>query len=346
VSDQPEIYRHPARPEWGNGILIGERENKLILHWEDGLEHAVASAFRDRLEIVEMSAEDTDRINEAVTSQRNQALKAAERAKLRVARKPRAPRPPKLSFAEQLTKFQAAYPGGFTDSAYLASERGITDGATVAGSRQAAIELAAATLGPDAFGDAEAVYQAALTLIGATTLVFPIEGVIPFRGMQAEHRPGFAAALRDLLHGDGPMATRLDSYVAALQLTDSKGEAKRPTWPLVTILPALYAPATCAFVKPKLLQEQAAILAVNVNYQPLPSGAVYDQFGAVLKAVDQKLREAGLEPRDLMDVAAFVWATLAVKKAPKPKKPKKSKAKADGAAEPAAADADGAAPTP
>jgi hypothetical protein len=316
VTERPTIYRHPARPEWGHGILVEERDAKLILHWEDGQEHVVAAAFRDKLEAAALPDDDAVRIDEAVRGMRAKKVKADEKARNRAKAKPRASKAgPRLTFDEQLARFAARFEGGFAGVEFDERERGVRDGAALEGQRQAAITLAGSLLAAGALADAEATYEGALRLIGATTLVFPIEGVIPFRTMKPEVRAGFAAALRDLLHGGGEHAERFDRFVAALQIEDGKGGAKRPTWPLATILPALFDPASHAFIKPKLLQEQAAILGMPVNYQPLPSGAVYAEFRAVLEAVARRLREAGHAPRDLMDVAAFVWTTLAPAKA-------------------------------
>jgi hypothetical protein len=313
VNERPTIYRHPARPEWGHGILVEERDAKLILHWEDGHEHVVASAFRAKLEPAELPDSDAKRINDTVRGLRAKKMKTDEKARNRAKVKPRSSTrvQARLSFDEQIARFRGLYPAGFEDIGYLEKERGIRGGQPIDGGKQAAMDQAQTLLAPSALDDAEAGFEAAQKLLGATNLVFPIEGAIPFRGMQADNRPAYVAALKDLLHGDAPFAARFDQYVAALRIEDAKQVAKRPTWPLATLLPALHQPARHAFIKPKLLQEQAGALSMTVNYQPMPSGAVYGEFLAVLEAVDRKLREAGLVPRDLMDVAAFVWTTLA-----------------------------------
>lgn len=322
MNERPTIYRHPARPEWGHGILVEERDAKLILHWEDGQEHVVASAFRDKLQPAELPDADATRIDETVRGMRAKKIKTDEKARNRAKVKPRPGKvQARLTFDEQVARFTGKFPEGFVGGAFDESERGVKAGAPIDGQRQAAIDRAKTDLAAGALGDPDAAFETALALLGATTLVFPIEGVIPFRTMRAEHRAGFATTLRDLLHGEGAHADRFDRFVAALLIEDGKQVTKRPTWPLATILPALHDPAKHAFIKPKLLQEQAAVLGMPVNYTPLPSGAVYAEFVAVLEAVDRRLREAGHKPRDLMDVAAFVWTTLAPVKVAAPAVP-------------------------
>ena len=88
-----KFYRHPAKPEWGRGVLIAEREGKLILQWEDGAEHAVAIAFRDRLEVFELSEEEAQEVSDRVRGHRSRKIKAQERDKARAARLKAAPSP-------------------------------------------------------------------------------------------------------------------------------------------------------------------------------------------------------------------------------------------------------------
>src|SRR5262249_10962234 len=135
-------------------------------------------------------------------------------------------------------------------------------------------------------------------------------GAIGLKAMRDAARPVFTEALRDLLHGTSNYGERFDRFVAAVQLADKEGKLKRPGWPLVTLLPALLHPAEQIFVKPQLLQKQAAILGMKIAYQSSPTAAVYQQFLDVGRALDARLRERGQRPRDLLDVATFVWTTL------------------------------------
>jgi len=317
VSDHTEIYRHPAKPEWGRGILVEEREAKLILHWEDGAEHAVGSAYRDRLELVELDAGEAAELSDRILDLRSRALKALERAaKAKTSRKRTAARPAaKVSFDEQLRRFEAAFPGGFTGEAFERGERGIAGGQPVEGGRQAAVDLARELLAPGAFGDPDAVSEAALRLLGTGNLLHPFEGALRFKTIAPEDRPRMADALRELLHAGGAPGPRFDRFVESLAVRGTGGAPARPTWPLCTIFSGLFDPATHLFVKPKLLLEQAAVVQVTVDYSPLPTSTTYQQFLAAARAVEERLRAAGHQPRDLLDIAAFVSSTLSARAA-------------------------------
>lgn len=306
-----KFYRHPAKPEWGRGVLIAERDGKLILQWEDGAEHAVATAFRDRLEVFALPKAEALEVSDRVRGHRSRRIKAQERDKAKAIRMKKSPPPPRATFDEQLRRFAGSYPGGFTDSEYVVTERGPQTGG-IAVSRDAAMARAREVLS-DAALAADGAFEAVQTFLAETKLLHPVEGAVRFRSLAPEHRADLIAALRAVLHGTGDYAPRFDAYVTAFKFTDAGGEIVRPTWPLTTVFQALLDPVAHVLVKPKLLQEQAAVLNLPVNYQPLPSGAVYEELRAVLRAVSERLRAAGHAPRDLIDVAAFVTTTLGPK---------------------------------
>ena len=303
------LFQHPGRPEWGRGLLVAERDKLLVIHWEDGKEHLVAATHRDRLNAVELPTGEQGVLADRIRGMQARSTAPAARAKKsssRAAGKTAAPPP---TWSAQLAAFEAAFPAGFTGEPFTTAERGDAAGeGTVAW----AIARAAELLGDDRFGDSAALFDAIVTFLRPPLdLVHPMEGAIPLKSMKdPEARAAFTAALRDLLHGDGPYQPRFDAFVASIQVTAKDGKVKRPGWPLSTLLPALSRPGERLFVKPQLWQKQAAILGLKINYQSTPSGAVYDEFLAVSRALDARLREAGQKPRDLLDVAAFVATTL------------------------------------
>lgn len=303
------LYQHPGRPEWGRGLLVAERDKLLVIHWEDGKEHLVAATHRDRLSPVELPAAEQGAVVEKIREM--QARSTAPVARARKSSRPARAAPPPMSFATQLQGFLNLYPEGFEGARYIAEERG-TDGGSRPGSRQWAIARAAELLSPARFDEPAGLFdQVVAFLRPPLDLVHPMEGAIPLKGMKDEAvRAGFLAALRELLHGEGDYGPRFERFVASIQLAAKDGKVKRPGWPLVTLLPALHRPAERLFVKPQLMQKQAAIVGVRVNYQSAPSAATYEEFVAVARALEGRLRGEGHKPRDLLDVAAYVAATL------------------------------------
>jgi hypothetical protein len=287
----PVFVEHPARPTWGRCLIVAERDGKVHLQCQDGQEHAVALTHKHQLVTVTPAPEELDTLLAQLQGHRN--ARAATAAKKKS--KPSAPKGPRLTFEQQLERFTASHPGGFT----AVQEPAIAE-AHARLSREA-------LSGPDAFGSVQA-------LVAATTMLHPMEGQIPLRAVPAEHHAAIATALRELLHGSGDYAPRFEAFVAAFGAARPEGSAQKgPSWPLMTLLPALHAPKEHVFVKPKLFQEQAKIIGAPVDYVSLPNGAVYEQFRSMMHALDAKLHESGIVPRDLFDVASFVATTLATK---------------------------------
>lgn len=307
-----KLFSHPARPEWGRGLLVAERDKLLVLHWEDGQEHLVAATHRDKL--TEVALDDAERASVVGKLLGVQAARsaAASRSKSKSSSKrPARKAAPVMSFDAQMEVFARAFPGGFAGAKFVAAERGVEAGGNKPGGREWAVEKAHEVLSAAAFADAAAVFEAVTTFLRPPlTLVHPMEGAIPLKAMKDEARAEFVAALRELLHGSGAYGERFDRFVAAAQLTDKEGKTRRPGWPLSTLLPGLYAPREHLFVKPQLFQKQAAILGMKIAYQSAPSGAIYQDFLSVGRALEAKLRDRGEAPRDLLDVATFVWTTL------------------------------------
>jgi hypothetical protein len=293
----PVFVEHPARPTWGRCLIVAERDGKVKLQCQDGQEHAIALTHKHQLVTVTPSPDEIDTLLAQIQGHRN--ARAAHAAKKKSSR-PAVPKAPRLNFEQQLERWTTLQPSAFT------------------GAQDAAIAEAQTRLSQGALSGADA-FTGVQALVAATTLLHPMEGQIPLRAVPAEHHASIAAALRELLHGSGDYAPRFEAFVAAFGAARAEGSTQKgPSWPLMTLLPALYAPSEHAFVKPKLFQEQAKILGVPIDYVSLPNGAVYEQFRSMMKTLSGTLRENGQSPRDLFDVAAFVSTTLAVDKSAAP----------------------------
>jgi hypothetical protein len=292
----PVFVQHPARPTWGHCIVVAERDGKIHLQCEDGEEHAIAITHRGQLVSVQPTPEECDALVAQIQGKRSASVARAARAAKLKAQKPKVPRAPKLSFEEQVQRFAKLSPGGFVS----AQDPGLA--------KARELLSAEALAGPQGFDQIQAV-------IAATALLHPMEGQIPLRAIPEAHRAPIATALKELLHGSGDYGPRFEAWVAAFAASRPEGATKGPSWPLTTLVPALYGSAEHVFVKPKVYQEQAKTLGVAIDYVSLPNGAVYEQFRGLIRAVDARLREQGLAPRDLMDVSAFVWTTLAADRA-------------------------------
>lgn len=330
-SAAPAVVRHPGCPQWGLGFLSEERDDKRLYDFEDGQVHSIAKAFWSKLEPVELKEEEKTALEQKVRGQRERASASKSRS--------RAAAPAPMSFDEQLARFEAEFPGGFAGEAFQKAERGAPAGAEpepdagakrskkkAAPSKEAAIESAkrlfsreefSGLLGAGSYGE---VFSRARQLHAAAgAWLHPMGDVIPFSKMPEErHRP-FAEALFDLLHGEGELELRFDRLAGTL------AEDKLATWPLVTVVPALFSPDSWVFVKPSFFEKQASILSFSLEYERAPSGKGYARMLGLAEALSARLRERGHEPRDFVDVYAFVWRTLSASKA-KPAAPKPAEA--------------------
>jgi hypothetical protein len=353
----PTIVKHPGCPQWGLGMLVEERDEKRIYDFEDGLSHSIAKAFWSKIEPVELAADEARALEAKIK---------AQRVKLEPSRKPRVRTvaPPSMTFDEQVARFEALFPGGFTGDAFTNDERGglgeppplsvaapsvtnpetgeveappstVAPTSTVAPrskkakaqSRSQAIATAKAELDKAeltklvaAGNHAEVIARIKRVHQAAGNLLHPLGDLIPFSKLPEDHQAAVSESIVGVLYGAGELAPRFDKMVEALAAD------KLNTWPLSTVLLALLDPETHAFVKPSFYEKQAAIVGFDLGNERVPSAAAYARMQALSGEVERRLREKGHEPRDKMDVYAFIWRTTAPPKKEAPKKEKAPKA--------------------
>lgn len=309
---------HQTQPTWGVGLVVQD----LPLHWVLFFEHAGEKKFVKAkatvLEPVKLEPDALAALQARATGRKPKAApkpSANLRPKARVAvKKTSAPR--FATFAAQVALFEKLFAGGFTGEAFTNEERGvIAEGKD--GYKEAAIALAQKELSAAAFASAtpDELFKSAQRVLAATNIVFPIEGPIPFRQLEGEDRAKAMAALKDLLHGTGDYAERVERFGGALNLKDSKGAGKKVTWPLATVFGALFDPKQHTCVKPTAFAGQAVTLGLAVEKTEPLTAAGYKKFLEVATRTHALLKEAGHQPRDLVDVYSFIWRTHAEKPA-------------------------------
>lgn len=313
-SSAPVIVKHLGCPQWGLGYLVEERDEKRFYDFEDGLNHSIAKAFWSKLETVPLADHEANALEARIRGLRDRPGAASKKARPRVAA------PPVTNFDEQLAGFLTQFEGGFGGAHFIAEERGTSVEAAVPGApkvkkskayKQSAIDTSRALLdrgeleGLLAAGNLENFMERISKVHKAATgLLHPLGDLIPFNKMPAEHQRPFAEAAVALLYGAGDYAARFDRFVGVL------AEAKVVTWPLATILSALVFPSEHVFVKPSFFEKQAVVLGFNLAYDRVPSAEGYARMQGLARDLDRRLREHGQEPRDLMDVYAFLWRTI------------------------------------
>ena len=309
----PKVMKHDLQPEWGMGLIVEDDGKYLVLYFERaGLKKFIKDKAKVLSPVTLTAAEMT-----ALKAKANGRSKkprpegsAKRKAKAKAVAKARF-----TTVADQLTAFEKLFSGGFKGEAFVEGERGKPGVEGKEGLKEAAIAFAQKVLSKEAFAKStpEELFENARLLLKATNIVFPIEGAIPFAGMDPENRTKALAALKDLLHGAGDYADRLESFAGAVTLKDSKGTLKAVTWPFATVFGALFDPNQYACVKPTALSLQGLTVGLNVEKSQPVKAEGYRQFFSVVKKTNEQLKTAGQQPRDLMDVYSFIYRTHAEK---------------------------------
>ncbi len=308
----PVTFKHETMPDWGVGLLLQDRPPHVVLFFENVGEKKFVKEKATALVPVTLAPDALAALKARASGRKPRAAPRPSAGLRPAPRKPAARRvaPPRFAtFAEQVALFERLFVGGFLGEPFTSAERQ---------SKQAAIELAQQTLSKEAFASAspDERFERARAVLGATNIVFPIEGPIPFRQLAGDDREQAMAGLADLLHGEGALGERLERFTRALNLKDGKGAPKKVTWPLATIFAGLFDPAEHTCVKPTAFAGQAATLGLTAEKTQPVNAAGYALFLEVAKKTQALLLEAGHQPRDLVDVYTFIWRTHAEKPAP------------------------------
>jgi hypothetical protein len=302
----PTLFTLESQPAWGRATLLEEKEGKLVLFFEHGGRHVFKKAQVKGLQSVALSEDEARTVDARLRGKHPQGGAAKKPAK------PKAASPLRAvfsSFDAQVRWFETFFPGGFAGERFVTEERGAPEAKGKKGYKTAAIKLAQERLSPERLASAtpEETFEVAKKLMGFTNLVFPLEGPIPFTSMKEEDRAGFVAALGGLLHGEGAHGPRFEAFADSVRIWDAEGKARKVTWPLATLLQALYAPAQHTFVKPTVFEQQALVLNLTSDKHAHVSSTGYEAFLDVARKTSERLAAAGHPPRDLMDVYSFIW---------------------------------------
>lgn len=307
-------FTHNKQPDWGVGLILHNLPEHWVLFFENGGEKKFAKKVADAM--LTPAKIDAEKLAALTARASGRKPKAAPKPSSGLVKKKvaRGAGPRFANITEQLAVFEKLYPGGFTGDAYSKEERGVADN-NENGDKEFGVSLAQKTLSKEAFasGTTDSLYEAALAVLKATTIVFPIEGAIPFKSLTGADREAAVAAIKDLMHGGGTYGDRIAKFAAALHLKDSKGVAKKVTWPLATVWLGLFDPRQYTCVKPTAFAGQGQTVGIAADKSAPLNTDGYGKFLEVVQKTQAALVAAGQQPRDLLDVYTFIWRTHADK---------------------------------
>lgn len=300
LDPEDRLFRHRLRPGWGIGLWVREEKNRRRLVFQDGTRRAFKPGYYHLLEPVDADAVD---IPETFKNLVGEAEMLREE-------KPVDAKPPVMPFADQIAVFLHQYPGGFGGDDYIDGHRR----PLVRKARKAHVERALKRAQSEleegrlremlAEGRHDEVHAATVEILRLTTLV-AARRVRPLKDLDADARVQFVESLTELLYGEGRYRDRFDRWVSSL-----RDLGIQPNWALATVLPALVHPDKHVCVKRSVFKLQARAVLASRKVAKKVTARRYRDARKIARAVRERLEEADLQPRDMLDVRNFIWQTL------------------------------------
>ena len=294
-SSMPTLFRHMKREHWGLGILQNVADDRIQMQFQDGRNRSFKKGYYHLLDAVDRPMNIASGIVDALQSM----MPEDDRPELN-----RRILPPSMD--EQVEYLRGMYPDGFQDKGYAEQHRGDGRKRPLKRHRDALVARAAKHLTRKALqGDPTEAHKGACKVLTVTGLVGAKERKA-FKGIDEEHHENVMSALRALLFGQSNLIQRMDGYVRALE----KAMDQTPTWELATVFLGAVHPETHVVVRARVLSLQAQWMAPGLLVSDRPMGLLYERLVAMTKGVHDLLTEAGLKPRDYLDLHDFMWLTL------------------------------------
>lgn len=306
-ADQPVLFEHTRRPEWGLAVLTNEDRTHRYFQFQDGELRTFKDGYYHLIVPTERSAEEVERAR----SELSELLRKSE-SRERASEKSRAEGKSQISVHDQVSLFKKLYPGGFDDPTYIEKVRALPAEGGRNGGPDAARALAVERLSADRLRGlvaAEAwteLYEAIIAGLQASEIVSSSSDIRPLRRVPEEERPQVCRAFVELLHGEGDFSPRFDAFRTAVD-GDSTGRA---TWPMITVLVGLLYPEAHYCVKPSVFRQQARFLMPDTEYEPAPTAAGYQAYKSMADDLRERIVKAGLAPKDNLDVYGFIFETM------------------------------------
>jgi hypothetical protein len=288
-----DIIRHPGKPEWGRGRVVGAKDAKIYVFFENiSGERAVLL--------------DTTKVKlERLPGERAPLL---ERLRLKMGTGGYILEKPRVSFDSLFAHFMTECPAGFRDPRLIAEEltykRAARDAYLASFGEGRAEHLVEAGDGKALAMAFDSVLDAQVNLLSQFERM-PFGDAMQITDNAIEFTRGLVAYL-----SQPPGPESFDRYVAALEKVQATGKQHVRKWPILTLFPFLADPATHMFLKPEVTKEAADIVGVDLSYDPALNWETYSGALALAETVDIELETRGLHPADHIETQSFLWVAL------------------------------------
>lgn len=278
-------FRHKKHPEWGIGEVLEDSNGEFVKVFSANVGEKILYNNPEAFEVV--TGEDA-------------ANPILDNLSYRTLGKEK-----KVNFytpERGIKKFLEVFPDGFVDEKYLENERYY---------KVDAHDLMVDLLGEDEIRNLleersfSKICSRALKVVNKTNLIFPNEKMSLKDGLTTStNQEVFAIELNNLLYGNSLQKD-------FISFSDFLSEIEAAKWTIVSYFLFIAKPKNFMFLKPTVTQHAAEMMRFEINYQPALN---WNTYNSVLKLSDllrDKLIEADLNPRDMIDVQSFMWAITA-----------------------------------
>jgi hypothetical protein len=290
------LYVHERRPRWGYAVLAYDHLDKRGFQFEDGKLRVFKRGYYQLLREVDPPIDKRlpvlEHLNRALG--RREASRAAGNPKELL-----------IPFTEQIAHFQEQHPEGFCGKAWRSKMRGVGAKRPLKRHRDHVVRLAREQLSDEALtrlieaGQHHTVLEALIAVLEQTSLVTAAK-LKPLKEAALYRRPEIAAALRELLYGEGPLESRFKRFATSMD----------GSWELATAPLALVHPEQYVCVRPSVFKQQAIWMAPQLQHTRGPDARCYLRYLKMVRTIRAQLEGAGLKPQDGLDLHDFIYLTL------------------------------------
>lgn len=303
----PTVLQHQKRPQWGLAFLLWEIENKNSYLFESGEVRTLSSDFSSLMVPIEAEPERVSAMLHRLEPQL-QALQESRSTTPQPAAKKVSPL---FTLDEQWAFFLGEYPDGFVGETWRKKVRGEGASRALKRHREPLLAEAAEKWQPVALQamldvrDYAGLWSCLAELLGKTDII-PASQVKLLTNPPAGSERMLAESAFNLLHGEGDLSQRFDSFFVALR----KASGKKSNWQLATAMLALLKPMEHICVRSSSFSEQAKSLHVQVKRGNEVSVHAYDTYLEMALDIKAELEARGHAPHDLMDIHDFIRVTM------------------------------------